>query len=325
MSCANILRREAPNATRRASSLWQHASSQQESCDVCTRDQQQQENRTKEHEQHSSQVTNHTFVQRDESQRPGFIFRVRDLELPRDRVHLCLRLPHRHTKVETANQSEEMEPPHLVFAIIERDWRVKIDGIRQSNEGVERKSEAARHDANNGANLVVNPQCLAERLGRTPELLTPQPLADDDWWFCSASFLVRTKVAPENGGNAERRHQTRADGGHVQTLGAMGSDDVHRHRGDDHRAQGSEEVFACPVIEEIRRRDGGAVRQLERSEHPDELLRTFVRQRLEQHAVDRGEHCRGPTDAEREHRGDHDGEEWLPRGEPNRITPTSHE
>jgi hypothetical protein len=78
------------------------------------------------------------------------------------------------------------------------------------------------------------------------------------------------------------------------------------------------------VIEEIRRRNGGRIIEPERAIHPDQFLGLLVRQRLEQDAAHGREHRGCAADAEREHGDDQEGEDRLPRGDAERVTPMSH-
>jgi hypothetical protein len=99
---------------------------------------------------------------------------------------------------------------------------------------------------------------------------------------------------------------------HVEPFRTAAFRDGHHAGPDRHRAERLEYLVACTVIEEIRRRNGGRVIEPERAIHPDQLLGSLVRQRLEQDAAHGREHRGCAADAEREHGDDQKGEDRLP-------------
>ena len=111
---------------------------------------------------------------------------------------------------------------------------------------------------------------------------------------------------------------------HVEPFRTAAFRDRHHAGPDHHRAERLEHLVACTVIDEVRRRNSGRVVEPERAIHPDQLFGLLVRQRLEQHAAHGREHRGCAADAEREHADDQQGEEGLPRGDAERVTPMSH-
>jgi hypothetical protein len=303
--------------------LARGVSRQQQARDVGAGNRQQQADRRHQQHEHGPDAADDLLEERHEPQVPGVVFGIRGGELPRDHIHVRLRLFQRDARSQASDQAQRVKTPNPRLGLVERDRQVHVDRLRQSDEAVVREREPRRHDADHGPRPVVDDDRLTPQVAGVPEVLPPQALADDRDRRTDG-FVLDREVAPQPRRDTECRDEPGADARRLKTHRRARAGDGHAPQAGGHRAEVLEDLLAGAVVDEVRRRHGGRLARSKRTEHPDEARRVGIRQRLQEHAVDDGEHAGRGADAERQCADHQRGKQRLGPDQPERITDIGH-
>jgi hypothetical protein len=216
-----------------------------------------------------------------------------------DAIEFAASIVDRHAGAQAANGEQRLRaPPRRRHAVDERQVRPGIHAFR--------KGEVTRHDADDARGVaVLDPDRMADDIRGTAEETLPQRIADHHLAAIAGRpvlLFLWAEGAPQDRSDPERREQRRRRGGDRHGLEPIANHpqrlEVSRPR--QHR-DACERAAPSTPVEEGADRDEASIVSIRRAlGQQHESIGILVRQRLEQHGIDDGEHGRVGADTERE-------------------------
>ncbi len=226
-------------------------------------------------------------------------FWILEFDAVRDRVGIELRLRERDARFQ-ASQAVHAE------GSAKGGWLEA--NVRPHLIAGSRKSEAGRHDSDDGGGYSVQIDLAAEDVRVGAESVAPPGFADDGYAGCVGCILASYESPAHHGLDAQHVEDPGCDIGALYLLGIFGARDVEQRLAEEFDGfKGVIALFQIQVVGDRHRAVLGVLRR-EMVEDERDPVRIGIRERTQQNAVDDAEDRGGSTNSKSERKNRDDSE-----------------